>query len=165
MYWSSTSKTPVVRLRFIRLSLMRAFSFGCAGGGVGGGAGAGGGTPAAEGPVAGLVELVVVEGGSGAPVPGGRAAAGASGGGAFGAGAFGGALVPPGVVEVGDRVAQVRLTSAVSPRTRRWMVSSRTPRTRAMRAEPWPITCRARSRSRVPPASSGHAARRRSSSG
>src|SRR5271165_5008812 len=40
-----------------------------------------------------------------------------------------------------------------SPRTSRWMVSSRTPRARAMRAEPWPITCRARSRSRVPPAS------------
>ena len=33
------------------------------------------------------------------------------------------------------------------------MVISRTPAARAMRAEPWPITCRARSRSRVPPAS------------
>src|SRR6266851_4610531 len=40
-----------------------------------------------------------------------------------------------------------------SPRTSRWMVSSRTPRAREMRAEPWPITCRARSRRRVPPAS------------
>ena len=33
------------------------------------------------------------------------------------------------------------------------MVISRTPRARAMRAEPWPMTCRARSRSREPPAS------------
>ena len=41
-----------------------------------------------------------------------------------------------------------------SPRTRARMVISRTPAARAMRAEPWPITCRARSRSRVPPASS-----------
>src|SRR5271166_4504289 len=40
-----------------------------------------------------------------------------------------------------------------SPRASRWMVSSRTPRAREIRAEPWPITCRARSRSRVPPAS------------
>src|SRR5215470_8370870 len=40
-----------------------------------------------------------------------------------------------------------------SPRTSRPTVSSRTPRARAMRAEPCPITCRARSRSRVPPAS------------
>ena len=33
------------------------------------------------------------------------------------------------------------------------MVVGSTPTARAMRAEPWPITCRARSRSRVPPAS------------
>ncbi len=34
------------------------------------------------------------------------------------------------------------------------MVTGWTPAARAMRAEPWPMTCRARSRSRVPPASS-----------
>src|SRR5580658_11112582 len=40
-----------------------------------------------------------------------------------------------------------------SPRTRARMVISLAPRARAVRAELWPITCRARSRSRVPPAS------------
>jgi hypothetical protein len=40
-----------------------------------------------------------------------------------------------------------------SPRTSWLMAVSRTPRARAMRAEPWPMTWRARSRSRVPPAS------------
>ena len=45
------------------------------------------------------------------------------------------------------------LTVGASPRTMARMVISRTPRARAMRAEPWPMTCRARSRSRVPPAS------------
>ena len=60
------------------------------------------------GPVAGDIELVVVEGGAGAPVAGDGAAAGGGGRAAFGAGACGGALVPPGVVEVGDRVVQLR---------------------------------------------------------
>src|SRR5262249_46473198 len=60
------------------------------------------GFPAVAGPVAGDVEEVVVEGGAGAPVPGDRPPPRGRGGGAFGAGAFGGALVPPGVVEVGD---------------------------------------------------------------
>ena len=120
---------------------------------VGGDAGAGGGAVAGAGAVAGGVELVVVQGGGGAPVPGGGAAAGAGGGGAFGAGAFGGALVPPRVVQVGDRVAQLGADGAASPRTSRWMVSSLVPKARAMLGEPWPITCRARSRSRVPPAS------------
>ena len=41
-----------------------------------------------------------------------RVAAGGGGGGAFGAGAGGGALVPPGVVQVGDRVAQLRADGA-----------------------------------------------------
>ena len=45
------------------------------------------------------------------------------------------------------------LTVGVSPRTMARMVASRTPRARATRAVPWPMTCRARSRSRVPPAS------------
>src|SRR6266852_1395374 len=72
-----------------------------------GDAGAGGGFPAVAGAVAGEVELVVVQGGGGAPVPGDGAAAGQGGGGALGAGAFGGALVPPGVVQVGDGVAQL----------------------------------------------------------
>src|SRR5260370_1331662 len=40
-----------------------------------------------------------------------------------------------------------------SPRTRERMVCGWTPTARAMRAELWPITCRARSRRRVPPAS------------
>src|ERR1700733_7208059 len=75
---------------------------------VGGDAGADGGAVAALGAVAGGVEFVVVEGHGGAPVGGAGAAAGGGGGGAFGAGAFGGAFVPPGVVQVGDRVAQVR---------------------------------------------------------
>ena len=66
---------------------------------VGGGAGAGGGFPAVAGAVAGDIELVVVQGGGGAPVPGDGAAAGEGGGAAFGAGAFGGAFVPPGVVD------------------------------------------------------------------
>src|SRR5689334_23492941 len=78
----------------------------------GGDAGAGGGAVAGAGAVAGGVELVVVQGGGGAPVPGGGAAAGAGGGGAFGAGAFGGAFVPPRVVQVGDRVAQRRADGA-----------------------------------------------------
>ena len=75
---------------------------------LGGDAGAGGGFPALAGPVAGGVELVVVEGGGGAPVPGDGLAAGGGGGGALGAGAGGGTLVPPRVVQVGDRVAQLR---------------------------------------------------------
>src|SRR6476661_8829677 len=79
---------------------------------VGGDAGAGGGAVAGAGAVAGGVELVVVQGGGGAPVTGGGAAAGAGGGGAFGPGAFGSALVPPRVVQVGNRVAQRRADSA-----------------------------------------------------
>jgi hypothetical protein len=63
------------------------------------------------GAVAGDVELVVVQGGGGAPVPGNGAAAGQGSGAAFGAGAFGGALVPPRVVQVDDRVAQMRADS------------------------------------------------------
>src|SRR6266852_1540792 len=77
-----------------------------------GDAGAGGGFPAVAGAVAGDVELVVIEGGGGAPVPGDGAAAGQGGGGALGASAFGGALVPPRVVQVRDRVAQVRADGA-----------------------------------------------------
>ena len=46
------------------------------------------------------------------------------------------------------------LTVRASPRTSLRMVTGLTPTARAMRAEPWPITCRARSRSRVPVASS-----------
>ena len=46
------------------------------------------------------------------------------------------------------------LTVRASPRTSLWMVLGLTPAARAMRAEPWPITCSARSRSRVPVASS-----------
>ena len=45
------------------------------------------------------------------------------------------------------------LTVFASPRASRWMACSLTPAARAMRAEPWPITASARSRSRVPPAS------------
>src|ERR1035441_5289448 len=45
------------------------------------------------------------------------------------------------------------LTEEASPRAILRMVISRAPRARAMRADPWPMTCRARSRSRVPPAS------------
>ena len=45
------------------------------------------------------------------------------------------------------------LTVRASPRTSWLTAVSRTPRARAMRAEPWPMTWRARSRSRVPPAS------------
>src|ERR1035441_10368245 len=45
------------------------------------------------------------------------------------------------------------LTEEASPRVSVRMVISRAPRARAMRAELWPMTCRARSRSRVPPAS------------
>src|ERR1022692_4460207 len=75
---------------------------------VGGSAGADGGTPPGPGAVAGGVKPVVVQGGGGAPVPGGGAAAGQGGGGTFSAGAFGGALVPPGVVQGGDGVAQLR---------------------------------------------------------
>src|SRR5208282_4664878 len=74
---------------------------------VGGGAGAGGGFPAVAGPVAGDVELVVVQGGGGAPVPGDGAFAGGGGRAALGGGAFGGAFVPPGVVEAGDGVAEL----------------------------------------------------------
>ena len=51
--------------------------------------------------VAGGVELVVVEARAGAPVAGDGPAAGGGGGGALEAVALGGALVPPGVVEVG----------------------------------------------------------------
>src|SRR4029077_5949615 len=79
---------------------------------VGGDAGAAGGAVAAAGAVAGGVGLVVVQGGGGAPVPGGGATAGAGGGGTFGSGPFGGALVPPGVVQVGDRVARLRAGGA-----------------------------------------------------
>src|SRR5437870_4320331 len=79
---------------------------------VGGDAGAGGGAVAGAGAVAGGVELVVVQGGGGAPVPGGGAAAGAGGGGAFGPGALGSSFVPPRVVQVSDRVAQLRADGA-----------------------------------------------------
>src|SRR5271169_7047260 len=82
------------------------------GGGAGGGAGAGGGFPAVAGPVAGDIELVVVQGGGGAPVPGDGPAAGEGGGAAFGAGAFGGALVPPGVIQSGHLVAEFRADGA-----------------------------------------------------
>src|SRR5689334_6258187 len=75
---------------------------------VGRNAGAGGGFPAVLGAVAGDVALVVVQGGGGAPVSGDCALAGGGGRSAFGAGAFRGALVPPGFVQVGDGVAQVR---------------------------------------------------------
>ena len=64
------------------------------------------------GPVAGDVEQVVVQGGGGAPVPGDGAFAGGGGRGALGAGAAGGAFVPPGVVEAGDGVAQLRADGA-----------------------------------------------------
>src|ERR1700691_4963165 len=57
--------------------------------------------------VAGGVELVVVQGGGGAPVPGDGAFAGGGGGTAFEPGAVGGAFVPPGVVEGGDGVAEL----------------------------------------------------------
>ena len=46
------------------------------------------------------------------------------------------------------------LTVRASPRVIFWMACSRTPIARATLAEPWPITWSARSRSRVPPASS-----------
>src|SRR5271165_5222253 len=78
----------------------------------GGGAGAGGGFPAVAGPVARGVELVVVQGGGGAPVAGDGPAAGEGGGAAFGAGAFGGALVPPGVIQSGHLVAEFRADGA-----------------------------------------------------
>ena len=58
------------------------------------------------GPVAGDVEQVVVEGGGGAPVPGDGALAGGGGRAAVEPGAGRGALVPPGVVQVGDLVAE-----------------------------------------------------------
>src|SRR5580693_8088952 len=45
------------------------------------------------------------------------------------------------------------LTVRASPWRSLRMVLGWAPAARAMRAEPWPITCRARSRSRVPPAS------------
>src|SRR5271166_443698 len=45
------------------------------------------------------------------------------------------------------------LTVRALPLASSWMVVLRAPRARAMRAEPWPMTCRARNRSRVPPAS------------
>ena len=45
------------------------------------------------------------------------------------------------------------LTVRASPRTSLRMVLGWTPTARAIRAEPWPMTCRARSRSRVPAAS------------
>src|SRR5271166_497275 len=80
---------------------------GAGGADAGGGAGAGGGFPALAGAVAGDIELVVVQGGGGAPVPGDGPAAGKGGGAAFGAGAFGGAFVPPGVIDGGDLVAQL----------------------------------------------------------
>src|SRR5690349_11283673 len=79
---------------------------------VGGDAGAGGGFPAVPGAVAGDVELVVVQGGGGAPVAGDGAFAGGGGRSAFGAGAFGSALVPPGLVQVADGVEQVRADGA-----------------------------------------------------
>src|SRR5205807_10330472 len=62
--------------------------------------------PALAGPVAGDVEQVVIQGGAGAPVPGDGALAGGGGRAAVGAGAGGGALVPPGVVQVCDLVAE-----------------------------------------------------------
>src|SRR5262245_4471953 len=39
------------------------------------------------------------------------------------------------------------------PLTSSWMLVLRTPRARARRGEAWPMTCRARSRRRAPPAS------------
>ena len=82
------------------------------------------------------VELVVVQGGGGAPVPGDGAAAGEGGGAAFGAGAYRGALVPPGVVQVGDRIAQLRADGeAAATRARS---HGATPAARAMRAGPGP---------------------------
>src|SRR5579859_2730378 len=83
------------------------FLLGCSPVEVGSRTGTGGRFPSPAGPVAGGVELVVVEGGAGAPVPGDGAAAGEGGGGALGAGACGGAFVPPGVVQAGDRVAEL----------------------------------------------------------
>jgi MerR HTH family regulatory protein len=52
------------------------------------------------------------------------------------------------------------LTVRASPPVIFWTSCSRTPIARATLAEPWPITCSARSRSRVPPASSRHARHR-----
>src|ERR1700733_9914436 len=98
-----------IRSGFGRWSVMRPFPVKSGGRvEVGRGAGAGGLAPAASGAVAGGVEFVVVEGDGGAPVGGAGAAARGGGGGAFGASTFGGAFVPPGVVQVADRVAQVR---------------------------------------------------------
>ena len=77
-----------------------------------GGAGAGGGFPAVLGLVAGNVEPVVIQRGGGAPVPGPGTVARGGGGGAFEAGAAGGAFVPPGVVDAGDGVAQLRADGA-----------------------------------------------------
>ena len=54
------------------------------------------------------VELVVIEGGGGAPVSGDGAFAGGGGRSAFVAGALGGSLVPPGVVDGDDHVAEFR---------------------------------------------------------
>ena len=121
---------------------------------VGGDADAGGGFPAVSGPVAGGVEPVVVQGGGRPPVAGDRAFARCGGGGAFVAGAGGGTFVPPRVVEVCDGVAQLRPDGAgvVADELADGLVADAV--ARAMRAEPWPMTCRARSRSRVPVASS-----------
>ena len=77
-----------------------------------GDAGSGGGFPAVLGLVAGDVEPVVIQGGGGAPVPGHGAVAGGGGRGALEAGAAGGAFVPPGVVQAGDGVAQLRADGA-----------------------------------------------------
>src|ERR1035441_720879 len=73
----------------------------------GGGAGAGGGFPPVLGAVAGDIELVVVQGGGGAPVPGDGASAGGGGRAALSGGTFGGAFVPPGVIDGGDLVAKL----------------------------------------------------------
>ena len=97
---------------------------------------------ACAGPVTGDVEQVVLEGGSRAPVPAASAAAGASGAGALGAGAFGGALVPPGVIQLSDGVAQPRADGAGVAADQMLDGFLARPRgARAIRAEPWPVTC------------------------
>src|SRR6266516_20607 len=71
-----------------------------------GDAGAAGGPPPVRWLVAGLVELVVVEGGAGAPVGVSGAAAGSAGRGPLGRSVLGDLFVPPAVVELRDGVAQ-----------------------------------------------------------
>src|SRR5690349_16185033 len=79
---------------------------------VGSDAGSGGGFPAVAGAVAGDVELVVIESGGSAPVACDGALAGRGGGTPFEAGTGGGTFVPPGVVEVGDGVAEFEADGA-----------------------------------------------------